>query len=451
MSLKQDIIVAIASGHSPSAIGVIRVSGYDSHRLALSLCEDLKGRPEPRKLYLSWLRHPGTKERLDRALVVFYEEGASYTGEEAVEFFCHGGIVVMQSVLDALIAGGARHARPGEFTKRALLNGKVDLVQAEAISLLSEARTTKARDLALEALSGVPSQQILSLHNRLIDILAQIEATLDFAEEDGVEVDKGGVIRELEMLLRESKRWVEDSIASLPLITGVKVALVGPPNAGKSSLLNAILGRKRAIVHPEPGTTRDIITEHLVLSGIPFVFADTAGIRDTSDEVEKEGVVLAKQALSEAHIVVLVVDPRDADARVEVQRLSRKPHMVVLSKADLWEDDGGVNLDIDAPVIKTSVFMPETIASLRSQIQSIGATLFSCAKSSVLCTERQIEACSKAVSNMESALVALKENEPLEVVAVMLRNGAESTAEILGLRVSDDVIERIFERFCVGK
>jgi tRNA modification GTPase len=449
MSSKSDIIVAVASGYSACAIGVIRVSGAGSHRIALSLCEELEEKPEPRKLFLSWLRRPDTGERLDRALVAFYEEGASYTGEEAVEFFCHGGTVVMQSVLEALIAGGARHARAGEFTKRALLNGKVDLVQAEAISLLSEARTTRARDLALQALSGKPSKEILNIYNRLVDILAQIEATLDFAEEDGVEVDIGEVTRELEILLTEARTWVEDGIASLPLINGVRVAIVGPPNAGKSSLLNAILGRKRAIVHPEPGTTRDIITEHLVLSGIPFVFADTAGLRETSDAVEKEGVALAKQALSEAQIVVLVVDPRDTDAKTESQKLSRKPDILVLSKADLWQGKETGTWDI--PVIRTSIFMPETIALLRAQIQDLGASMFSCSKSSVLCTERQIEACSKAVSSMESALLALKASEPLEVVASMLRNAAESTGEILGLRVAEDVMERIFERFCVGK
>jgi tRNA modification GTPase len=449
MSFQSDIIAAIASGHGACAIGVIRVSGAGSHRLALSLCEDINKKPEPRKLYLSWLRRPDTGERLDQALVVFYEEGASYTGEEAVEFFCHGGTLVMQSVLEALIALGARHARAGEFTKRALLNGKVDLVQAEAISLLSEARTTRARDLALQALSGKPSKEILSFHNRIVDILAEVEATLDFAEEDGVEVDIAEVTKGLESLLDEATRWVQDGIASLPLINGVKVAIVGPPNAGKSSLLNAILGRKRAIVHPEPGTTRDIITEHLVLSGIPFVFADTAGLRETSDAVEKEGVALAKQALSEAQIVVLVVDPRDTDPETVSLKLCRKPDIIVLSKADLWRDGGEVMFS--TPVIKTSIYMPETIASLREHIQRLGASMFSHAKSSVLCTERQIEACSKAISAISSAILALKVGEPLEVVASMLRNAAESTAEILGLRVAEDVMERIFERFCVGK
>ncbi|NOZ01065.1 MAG: hypothetical protein GXP54_04155 [Deltaproteobacteria bacterium] len=226
-----DIIAAIATGAGDAAIGVVRLSGVGSHSLALSMCRDLAATPLERRVNLTWLEHPSSGEILDQAMVVLYPDGASYTGEEAVEFFCHGGRIVLDRVLDACFDAGARAAGPGDFTRRAVACGRLDLAQAEAVAMLSGAPTNEAVEIALSALKGASSRAVMELRESMMDILSGIEAYLDFTEDDGVELDATDTISALEEAILEMDAWIEKERAARPALTGVRVVLVGPPNA----------------------------------------------------------------------------------------------------------------------------------------------------------------------------------------------------------------------------
>lgn len=295
-----DIIAAIATGAGSAAVGIVRLSGTGCHRLVLGLCPGLAAAPEARRLTLAWLVHPGTGDRLDQALVALFDAGASYTGEEAVELSCHGGPRVLDRVLRACLDGGARPARPGEFTRRAMAAGRLDLVQAEAVALLAGAPGDGAVDAALSALAGRPSGEIGEVREILLDVLAEVEASLDFDASDGVYVDPASVAPALAALGDRVEAWLGTARENRPALAGFRVALVGAPNAGKSSLFNALLGRDRSIVHGEPGTTRDVVGESLVLDGATVVLLDTAGLREAPGEVEAEGVARARAAARDA-------------------------------------------------------------------------------------------------------------------------------------------------------
>lgn len=453
MNVGSDCIAAIATPKGMGAISVVRLSGPQAHQVALKLCKGLKEVPPFRRLTLVWLVHPRTGVRLDHAMVAFYEEGASYTGEEAVEFFCHGGSVVPEQVLMACLEAGARPARPGEFTQRALLSGRMDLAQAEAVAMLSEAKTYTGVLLALKALAGEESSEVKALEECLLDALSECEAYLDFAEEDGVEVSLEEVTKAIDEATQKLEDWILESKAARPAILGVEIALVGPPNAGKSSLFNALLGRSRAIVHDEPGTTRDVITEHLYLAGIPCVLADTAGLREAEGVVEGEGVRRSKDIALEADILVLVVDGSKEDPLGEVKGyLPREPDLVVINKVDLLQGKAP-DLSLPFPSLCTSALKGEGVAELarilgekaRRRMEDVQTD------KAVLLGERQLEAASGARQMLKEARLIIDRGGPVEVASAFLRKAVDYLFEITGAKVTEEVLDRIFSRFCVGK
>ena len=391
------------------------------------------------------LRHPSTGRPLDEALVVFFEEGASYTGEESVELHCHGGPALLRGVLDACIQAGARPAAPGEFTRRALASGRIDLLQAEAIALLVEAEREEAVALGLDALSGRPSGAVLDLADRLTDCLAECEAALDFPED--VEWDPEGLRRRMEDAAAETGRWLQAARSARAVLTRFKVALVGPPNAGKSSIFNALLGHPRAIVHPEPGTTRDVVSESLVLGGVPCELLDTAGLRDATTEVEAEGVTRAMNAASDAECVVLVLD---GTAPVP-KSLDISPDIVVVNKADIF---GGVPVfDLPPGAMVTSAKDGRGIAELRAAIgaKASAAMAAGSVADCVVFGERQEQAVADARFRLLSAVEGMRQGAPMEVIAAEMRFALERLLEVTGRVVSEAVLDRVFQRFCVGK
>jgi len=457
MGKQSNIIAAIASGEGAGAIGVVRLSGSGSHWLSLRMCRDLDSVPRARRLNLTGLVHPSTGAQLDLAMVVFFEEGSSYTGEESVEFHCHGGRVVLDRVLGACMDADARPAGPGEFTRRALTNGRLDLAQAEAIALLSRASTEEAADVALAALQGRCSEEVASLREMLMEQLCDSEAALDFTEDDCVEFDARSASKAMGDAVRRMDDWLDSARAARPMLYGVRAAIVGPPNAGKSSLFNAVVGQSRAIVHDEPGTTRDVVSEAMTLGGSLCLLMDTAGLRVSGGTVEAEGVTRALQAARDADICILAIDGSDDGCGAWLDRwmgADLEYGIVALTKADLWDETLDIDgLPADISTIRTSAADGTGIQEL---IERLGEGVRACmrrgrAAECVIAGERQVETVCAARDHVQGALQGMEGDAPLEVTASELRAAVESLDEVTGRRVTEEVLDRIFRRFCIGK
>lgn len=449
-----DIIVAQATGAGRAALGIVRLSGPGTHALVLRLCPGLARTPEARRLVRARLVDPDGGGPLDDAVVAFWESGASFTGEESAELTCHGGPLLLARVVAACVRAGARPAHPGEFTRRAVAGGRMDLVQAEAVALLGEATSPTALALALDALGGAPSARIAGLRAALLDVLADWEATLDFVEDDGVVADRDAAAGALRAALAAMDEGLAHADAVRPALEGVRVALVGPPNAGKSSLFNALLDRDRAIVRPEPGTTRDVIGELLPMGGVPAMLLDTAGLR-AAEGVEAEGVARAGDAAARADVRVLVVDGREpVGPALAALPPGVRPDVVVRSKADLGDpvaDPDGPPAGV--PAFACSVRDGRGLAALRAELASRARTALHRADgvAALVAGERQSRALAAARARVDAALAAVTADVPLDLAAVDLRAAIDHLGQITGARVTEEVMDRVFARFCVGK
>jgi tRNA modification GTPase len=444
-----DVIAAIATGNGPAAIGIVRLSGPGTHALVARLCPGLPGAVGDRRLARTRVVDPATGRPLDQALAVRFAAGASYTGEEAAEIHAHGGPAVLSGILAACLAAGARPARPGEFTRRALAAGRLDLAQAEAVALLADAATPEAVDVALEALSGRPSAEVRALESELLDLLADLEADLDFDEGDGVRADADGARIRRDALAARVDAWRLASRAARPALTGVRIVLCGAPNAGKSSLFNALLGSARAIVHADPGTTRDVVGEPLVLAGVPCVLLDTAGLREAPGPVEADGVARALAEARDADCRVLVID----GAAPAVTGCEAAPDVVALAKADRWTRAPDLDLPEGVPVVATSVVDGRGLDELRDLLarRARQAVARGAAARVVAAGERQLAALDAAAHHLAEAAAAQEAGAPGEVAAGALRRAARHVAEVTGARVDEEILDRVFRRFCVGK
>ncbi|KIX84536.1 tRNA uridine-5-carboxymethylaminomethyl(34) synthesis GTPase MnmE [Thermus filiformis] len=430
----RDPICAIATPPGKAAIGVVRLSGEGALEVAARV---FRGK-DPRRLpggrfTLGEVVDPKTGEAIDQALLLVFRAPRSYTGEDAAEFQTHGSPAVLRRVLEALVQAGARVAGPGEFTLRAYLNGRMDLAQAEAVLALVEAEGDLARRQALRGVSGALSERIRRLADRLLDLLAHVQALLDYPEE-GVEPHRAeGVIREV---LEEVQALLASSRAGRLAQKGARLALIGAPNAGKSSLLNALLGYERALVSPVPGTTRDYLEAPLELFGIPLVAVDTAGVRDTEDPVERAGVERALRIAEEADLVLYVADR--SKPRPEPPPLPWERTLKVATKADLpplWEDP---------EYLAVSSRTGEGLWALKEAIRK--RLLGEASEAVWLLSERQVEALERAKAHLEEALGA-----PEDLMGLSLEEAVGALNALLGLEVGEEVVERVFRNFCVGK
>ncbi len=461
-----DTIAAIATAMGPGGLAVVRVSGSESLRVADAV---FRGSAPLAKALGHTLHHgwavaarngDGADEtRLDEVVAAVFRGPKSYTGEDTVEFSCHGGEVPARRVLGALRVAGARLAGPGEFTLRAYLRGRLDLAQAEAVADLVHAETESASDLALAQLSGTLSRRIAGLEDRLADSAAEVEARVDFAE------DVGGI--ETPAHVRDEIRDVSDELTRLLAGTpwaravreGVRVPLVGRPNAGKSSLFNALLGEDRAIVTDEPGTTRDRVSERLEISGVAVTLSDTAGVHTATSEVEALGVERALATLDGAAVALWVVDgaaPFEPPDQALAAKLNGRSVLAVLAKSDLPATTMAESLawgagERPARVVRVSATTGAGLDALRAALASLLGADQSGGLAGAVANPRHADSLERAREALVRAAGAADQGAPGEIVALELREALAALGEVTGRNVSEDLLERIFARFCIGK
>lgn len=455
--IQGETIVAIATAIAPEqgSVGIVRLSGTKSLAIAKSLFQT-PGRQEwsSHRILYGYIRDPKTQQTVDEALLMLMLQPRSFTREDVVEFHCHGGIMAVQSVLQLCVAQGARLAQPGEFSLRAFLNGRIDLTQAESIAELVSAQSQKASQVALAGLQGKLGSPIRDLRTTCLDILAEVEARIDFAD-DLPPLNEAEIEQQLEKVLTQVNQILATAEQGELLRNGLKVAIVGCPNVGKSSLLNAWSKSDRAIVTDLPGTTRDVIESTLVVGGIPIQVLDTAGIRETVDMVEKIGVERSRNAAKEADLVLLTIDAAkgwtESDREIYHQ-VEDKPLILIINKADLASPQSVTYPQEIGRVVHTSAAQNQGISDLETAIIALAhqGKIFA-ANSEVAVNQRQASALIRARVSLEQVRETVFNKLPLDFWTIDLRGAIQALGEITGEEVTESVLDRIFSRFCIGK
>ena len=456
-----DTIVASATAPGRAAVAIIRLSGPQAIRIARALWHPLSGEPAARELRLGEIRDPATAAPLDRAMCAVFPGPRSLTGEDVAELHCHGGVYLVRRLLGLAADLGARFAEPGEFTRRAWLNGRLDLTAAEAIADLVDARGEAALEQAIAQLGGALAERVFGLRDRLITIRAHLEAEIDFADEDLNLPSRATIADEIEKLGVDIA-ILRDSFARGRLAReGARAAIIGKPNAGKSSLLNLLLGADRAIVTPIPGTTRDVIEESVTLGPWPLVLADTAGIRESGDEVERLGIARTRDEAARADLLLPVFDSScalDADDTRVIAALQDRAGVAILNKRDLPPRVGseelrrcGVTLAIVEISAATAMGLDTLRDALTNSIEGLAGNGGPGVDGVVISRERHRAALAQAAGALaagyESALSAM----PPEIVAVDLTLAADALATITGVISTEDLLDAVFREFCIGK
>lgn len=440
--MNNQTIVSLITPPLNGAVAVIRISGDE----ALQIANDIfsKKISEPNKvLYGTILDH---EEKIDQVVLTYFAGPRSFTGEDVIEISCHGSMLIANQIISLIISKGARMAERGEFSSRAYFNNKIDLVQAEAILSMVEATSIEAKKLALYSLEGQTSSLLKPIITQLADLLSNIEVNIDYPEyEDIEEVTIYRVQHECDEMINTLSSLLNQSKKSQYFVKGIKVALVGLPNTGKSSLLNAFLNQEKAIVTDIPGTTRDIVEGDINLDGLPLHLLDTAGIRHADNKVEQIGIEKSQQSIDEADLVIMVLDSSRNLTPEEDELLNlikNKNHIIVYNKADLLE-----NLDQDKLYISA---LNKDISKLKEEIKK----MFNLSINDVtpsLCSARQIGLLEKARANLVKANEDALNNLPIDLVSISIKQCYDTLKDILGLNVNVDLSEEIFSRFCVGK
>ena len=454
-----DTISAIATALGVGSIGVIRLSGPDSLAIAdrIFAGREKPGKDNARKLlYGHILDRKG--QPIDEVLAVYMPGPHSYTGEDVCEIQCHGGRQALQEILSLTYQAGARPAEPGEFTKRAFLNGRLDLAEAESVMDIINAKSRQALAAANRGHEGGLSRKVRELRKKLRDLVVQLEAAIDYPEEDIEEVTYDRAAEVLAEGQAAVARLVRQGSAGRILREGLRTAIVGRPNVGKSSLLNSLLQADRAIVSNIPGTTRDIIEEQMTIGGIPLVLTDTAGLRDTEDLVEKIGVERSRAALEDAQLALVVLDgsqPLSGEDRELLRSLKDRKKLILVNKSDLPQmlDTEGLqreygSSDVIVLSVKTGEGMEQVEQWLREFVYGEGSDSES---SSMTQNARQQDLLEKALRSLEDALEGARQHLPYDCLTIDLTQTLHDLGEITGEDVPDEIIDEIFAQFCVGK
>ncbi len=455
---QQPTIAAIATAivSQQGSVGIVRLSGATAidiaHQLFVAPGQQIW---ESHRILYGHICHPQTLVIVDEALLLIMAAPRSYTREDVVEFHCHGGTMCVQQVLQLCINAGANLAQPGEFTLRAFLNGRIDLTQAESISELVGARSPAAAAAALAGLQGKLRQPIQRVREQALDILAEIEARIDFAD-DLPPLDVPDICTQIDQLSSTIDHILATADRGELLRTGLKVAIVGHPNVGKSSLLNAWSRTDRAIVTDLPGTTRDVVESNLVVGGIPILVLDTAGIRETTDRVEQMGVARSKTAAQQADLVLLTIDGQQGWTIAEdeiYQQVQDKQLILVINKVDLIADLPPIPPEIHSHgIVALSALHQEGIDRLEAKILEIAqAGTIRAANLDLAINQRQATALTKAANALVRVQETIAGDLPWDFWTIDLREAIKALGEVTGEELVESVLERIFSRFCIGK
>lgn len=456
----EDTIAAVATAYGEGGIGIIRISGEEALPILQEIFE-FHGDTDTftsRRMTYGKIIDKEKNQIIDEVLAVYMKGPKTYTAEDVVEINCHGSMVSLRKTLALVLRKGARLAEPGEFTKRAFLNGRLDLSQAEAVIDMIRAKTDKSFDVAVSQLEGRLSLKVEEIRQKLLDLLVDITVNIDYPDEDIEEM----TYEKLEESIVETQDMIEKLLATSStgrmIREGIKIAIVGKPNVGKSSLMNGILKETRAIVTDIPGTTRDTIEEVLSIRNIPVYLVDTAGIRETSDKVEKMGIEKSKEAFNQADFILFLLDgsrPLEEEDLQIMEFLKERKSLVLINKRDLGEAISIEEIAAKLPasqVIEASLLKGQGITEIEDAVEDLvyGGEIVQ-KESMMVNNVRHIELLQQAVKSLTDALHMSERREALDFIEVDVKNAYERLGEIIGETVSDDIINEVFARFCLGK
>ena len=455
----EDTIAAVATAYGEGGIGIIRISGERSLDILKSVFQPASGSDEIVSRRMTYGKVIDDDNRLvDEVLAVYMKGPKTYTAEDVVEINCHGSMVSLRKTLALVLRKGARLAEPGEFTKRAFLNGRMDLSQAEAVIDLIKAKTDRSFDIAVSQLEGELSGRVGAIRERLLDVLVNITVNIDYPDEDIEEL----TYVELKKNISEINDMIEiltsSASAGRMIREGIRVAIVGKPNVGKSSLMNGLLRESRAIVTDMPGTTRDTIEEAISIRNIPVYLTDTAGIRETTDAIEKIGIEKTKEAFNSADFIIFILDGSEDltdEDRLIMEYIGERNALVLINKNDLGQKIDANEIRDAMPgvrVIQTSLIKGEGITEIENTIEELvyGGRI-SQKESLMVNNVRHIELLNRAADSLQDAYTMADAGEALDFIEVDVKNAYELLGEITGETVSDDIISEVFSRFCLGK
>jgi tRNA modification GTPase len=458
---EEDTIAAISTPIGESGIGIVRISGPSTEGFIQRLFKPKKGHSYliSHQFTYGEIVDPRTGTPIDEVLVVLMKSPKTYTREDIAEIHCHGGYFILQKVLELVLQQGARLAQPGEFTKRAFLNGRIDLTQAEAVIDMIKAKTMSGLEIANQQLRGALHGEMVLLKEHLVDHLALIEAHIDFPEDEIEPIALGEMTQDLAAMIQKIEEWVASYVEGRVFREGISCAIVGKTNVGKSSLLNVLLKADRAIVTPIPGTTRDVIEEVLNIHGIPVRLIDTAGLRKTLDSIEQEGVRRARERVADSDLILLMVDGSrelDRDDLEIFEDIKEKKKVVILNKNDLPQKidfEGMKKRFHQDPIVSISALRNEGIDGLKEAIYMslVHRNVRTSPEHLILANVRHKTALVRVRDSLSNAKKGLEEGTAHEFIAFEIRSALEALGEMVGETTTEEVLNRIFEQFCIGK
>ena len=460
LELLDDTICAICTPSGVGSVSVIRITGPASKKIATDLFRLQSGNAplEHRRTYVGNIVY---RERVvDECMCVFFESPNSLTGQDVVEFHTHGGSIVPNMVLKSILDHGeARVAEPGEFTYRSFINGKIDLLKAEAISSLINSQSEAAAACSTNNISGAVTKKFNNLSKLGLNLLAEVEARIDFPEEELPEFNTKMILKEFDSLIRESGSLLRTYDLGKLVVGGLRVLILGEPNVGKSTLLNSLIEEEKAIVADTPGTTRDIVDSEVFVNGTKIIFSDTAGIRVTTDEVENIGIGRAKDKILYSDLVLIVIDKNIdfSSADKLFNFVPREKTLYILNKSDLYPPDKKWKLEKqldkeNIDYIRVSAKDRTNIGPLTDKLLGFGKINdFLGSTEALLTTERQVEHLKEGISNLKKALVLFNESAPMEIVSIEIREFLNNIGKITGDISNEDVYDALFSKFCIGK
>ena len=435
-----ETIVALATPAAKSALAVIRLSGDDCFKVVSNVFSKDISKTKERGLHFGFIIDNGKK--IDQVVLLAYVAPHSFTGENSVEIISHGSMLIVNQIMSVLLKNGARMAANGEFSSRAFLNGKIDLIQAEAINDMINATTLEAKDLSMKSLTGETSKIFLPIKNDIAEILSHIEVNIDYPEYEDIEVtSKEEIIEKCGKIVGNLNELIKDGEKKRIYQTGVKIAIVGKPNVGKSSLLNALIKEDKAIVTSIAGTTRDVVEGDFNLAGVPVHLYDTAGIRDSEDVIEQIGIEKAKKAVQNADLILFVLDETGKDEEL-YNLIKNQKHIIVTNKADLISKRNSGGIFISA--------INNDVGPLLEQIKKeldIGEVVIKPTFNNV----RQLGLLKQMVFYLRNAIQDAKEDKPIDLISVSIMSAYNTALDLLGENNKNDLTDEIFSRFCVGK